>query len=70
MSFMDRIKSFFSGGSDEAGVRPAAEPDAATADDGFEPAAPPLPPTDPVGMPTGEPQPPEPQADEDEPTPA
>lgn len=33
MSFLDKLKSMFSGGSDEAGVRPAAEPDAATAAD-------------------------------------
>lgn len=59
MSFMDKIKSFFSGGSDEAGVRPAAEPDAATAMDTPE-ASPPMPPADPAGMPTSEPQPAEP----------
>ena len=64
MSLLDKIKSFFSGGSDEAGVRPAAEPDAATAaDTGPEAAAPPvtpMPPADPAGMPTSEPQPAEP----------
>ena len=58
MSFLDKIKSFFSGGSDEAGVRPAAEPDAATARD--TPEAAPMPPADPAGMPTSEPQPAEP----------
>jgi hypothetical protein len=64
MSFLDKLKSMFSGGSPDAGVRPGAEPDAATAmDDGYEPSAPPMPPTDPAGMPTSEPQPPEPQAD-------
>lgn len=57
MSLLDKIKSFFSGGSDDAGVRPAAEPDAATAADT---APPPMPPADPAGMPTSEPQPAEP----------
>jgi hypothetical protein len=59
MSFMDKIKSFFSGGSDDAGARPAAEPDAATAMDTPE-ARPSMPPADPAGMPTSEPQPAEP----------
>jgi hypothetical protein len=62
MSFLDKLKSMFSGGSPDAGVRPAPEPDAATAmDDGPEAAAPPMPPADPVGMPTSEPEPSEPQ---------
>jgi hypothetical protein len=64
MSFLDKLKSLFSGGSPDAGARPAAEPDAARADDGPEAAAPPMPPADPVGMPTSEPQPAEPQADD------
>jgi hypothetical protein len=64
MSFLDKLKSMFSGGSSDAGVQPAAEPDAARADDGPEAAAPPIAPADPVGMPTSEPQPPEPQAGE------
>lgn len=54
MSFLDRLKSLFSGGSDEAGARPGAEPDAATALDDAGTA----------GMPTAEPQPAEPQAGE------
>ena len=65
MSFLDKIKSMFSGGSSDAGVRPGAEPDAAKADDGFDPVSP-MPPADPAGMPTSEPQPAEPQADEAE----
>lgn len=56
MSILDRLKSLFSGGSDDAGVRPAAEPDAATALDDAGVA----------GMPTSEPQPAEPQAGEPE----
>lgn len=56
MSLLDKLKSLFSGGSDDAGARPAAEPDAATALD--DPGA--------AGMPTGEPQPAEPQAGEPE----
>ena len=63
MSFMDKIKSFFSGGSDDAGVRPADEPDAATAMD--TPEAAPMPPADPAGMPTSEPQPAEPMGGTD-----
>jgi hypothetical protein len=66
MSFLDKLKQMFSGGSSDAGVRPGAEPDAAMADDGPEPAAPPMPPADPAGMPTSEPQPAEPQAGEGE----
>jgi hypothetical protein len=62
MSFWDKLKSMFSGGSEDAGVRPAAEPDAATAMDDPGPAATPMPPADPAGMPTSEPQPAEPQA--------
>jgi hypothetical protein len=61
MSFLDKLKSMFSGGSSDAGVQPAAEPDAARAADRPEAAAP-MPPADPAGMPTAEPQPPEPQA--------
>jgi hypothetical protein len=60
MSLLDKIKSFFSGGSDDAGVRPADEPDAATAMDTAPEAPPPMPPADPAGMPTSEPQPAEP----------
>jgi hypothetical protein len=48
MSFLDRLKSFFSSGSQEAA-------------DAASPA--PAPPADPAGMPTSEPQPPEPQAE-------
>lgn len=66
MSFLDKLKSMFSGGSSDAGVQPAAEPDAARADDRPEAAAPPMPPADPIGAPTSEPQPAEPQADEPE----
>ena len=47
MSFMDRIKGLFSGGSGDG--------DAHAADDHtHEPVAPPMPPADPAGMPTGE----------------
>lgn len=69
MSFLDKLKSLFSGGSDTGagGVQQTPEPDAARADDthgAHEPVAPPMPPADPAGMPTGEPQPGEPQAGE------
>jgi hypothetical protein len=67
VSFLDKLKSMFSGGSSNGGVQPAAEPDAARAADGPEAAAPPLPPADPVGAPTSEPQPAEPQAGQGEP---
>jgi hypothetical protein len=63
MSFLDKLKGFFSGGADDAGERRAHEPGAATAMDDPGPAATPMPPADPAGMPTGEPQPAEPQAD-------
>lgn len=80
MSILDKLKEMFSGGSSEAGARPAAEPDAATAaDDAHDHAGhdhaghdhshdhqPAAPPTDPAGMPTSEPQPAEPQAGEGE----
>ena len=65
MSLLDKLKSMFSGGSSDAGATPAT-PDAARADDGPEAAAPPIAPADPVGVPTSEPQPPEPQADDPE----
>jgi hypothetical protein len=48
MSFLDRLKSLFSGGS---------------RDEVSSPHGAPAPPTDPAGMPTAEPQPAEPQAD-------
>jgi hypothetical protein len=64
MSFLDKLKSFFSGGSDNAGAQPAAEPDAARAADAPEAVVPPVPAADPAGMPTAEPQPAEPQAGE------
>lgn len=63
MSFLDKLKSIFSGGSPESGAWTPAEPDAARADDTHEAVAPPVPPADPAGMPTAEPQPAEPQAD-------
>ena len=51
MSFMDKVKSFFSGGSsatdEHAGHDHSAQP--------HEPAAP-MPPADPTGMPTSEPE--------------
>jgi hypothetical protein len=67
MSFLDKLKSLFTGGSSTGagGVQHTLEPDAARADDTHdthEPVAPPMPPADPAGMPTGEPQPAEPQA--------
>jgi hypothetical protein len=64
MSFMDKVKEFFSGGSQDAHDRtePAAQAPIGMDDPG--PAATPMPPADPAGMPTGEPQPAEPQADE------
>jgi hypothetical protein len=63
MSFLDKLKSMFSGGDTGAGgVERTPEPDAARADDTHEPVAPPMPPADPAGMPTSEPQPAEPQA--------
>lgn len=56
MSFMDKLKSMFSGGSshdDHAGHDHAH--DHAGHDHSHEPVAPPMPPADPAGMPTGEP---------------
>jgi hypothetical protein len=62
MSFMDRIKSLFSGGSSDAGDH--AHHDHAGHDHSHEPVAPPLPPADPAGMPTSDPAP---QEDENRP---
>jgi len=52
MSFMDRIKALFSGGSGDGDAH--AGHDHAGAADTHEPVAPPMPPADPAGMPTGE----------------
>ena len=58
MSFMDKIKSWFSGGS-SAGADAHAGHDHDHAghdhDHSHEPAAPAMPPADPAGMPTSEP---------------
>ena len=64
MSFLDKIKSMFAGSSS------ANDGHDNTHDDDshhHEPVAPPMPPADPAGMPTSEPQPAEPQAADDEP---
>jgi hypothetical protein len=60
MSFMDKIKSFFSGGSAASSDATAPDPvaDRTSAPMG-EPAATPMPPADPAGMPTTD----EPMAD-------
>jgi len=52
MSFLDRIKALFSGGSADADVH--AGHDHSAADHSHEPVAPPLPPADPAGMPTSD----------------
>ena len=51
MSLMDKIKSLFSGGSDE---HSHAGHDHAGHDHSHEPVAPPMPPADPAGMPTAD----------------
>ena len=59
MSFMDKIKSWFSGGSsaDEHAGHDHSGHDHAAHDHIHEPepVAPPMPPADPMGMPTGQP---------------
>ena len=50
MSFLDRIKALFSGGSADA----RAGHEHSAADHSHEPVAPPMPPTDPAGMPTSD----------------
>jgi len=52
MSFMDRIKGLFSGGSSDADAH--AGHDHSGADHTHEPAAPPTPPADPAGMSTSD----------------
>jgi hypothetical protein len=52
MSFMDKVKSFFSGGS-SAGADEHAGHDHSAHDMPSEPAAP-MPPADPAGMPTSD----------------
>ena len=52
MSFMDRIKSLFSGGSSDADGH--AGHDHSEAGHSHEPVAPPMPPADPAGLPTGD----------------
>lgn len=52
MSFMDRIKSLFSGGSSDGDAH--AGHDHSSAGHTHEPVAPPQPPADPAGMPTGD----------------
>jgi hypothetical protein len=52
MSFMDRIKGLFSGGSSDADAD--ADHDHSAADHTHEPVAPPAPPADPAGMSTSE----------------
>ena len=51
MSLMDKIKSLFSGSSDE---HSHAGHDHAGHDHSHEPVAPPMPPADPAGMPTAD----------------
>lgn len=55
MSFMDKIKSWFSGGSSAGADAHAGHEHAAHDDHSHEPAAPVMPPADPAGMPTSEP---------------
>jgi len=52
MSFMDKIKGLFSGGSSDADAQ--AGHDHSGADHTHEPLAPPTPPADPAGMPTSD----------------
>ena len=69
MSFMDRLKSMFGGGSADAGDARAGHDHAGHDHPADDFAAEPLqPPADPVGMSTSEPQPSEPQpaAEEDD----
>lgn len=55
MSFMDKIKSWFSGGSSAGADAHAGHDHAAHDDHSHEPAAPAMPPADPAGMPMSEP---------------
>jgi hypothetical protein len=52
MSFMDKIKSWFSGGSSPDAH---AGHDHSAGDHSHEPVTPPMPPADPTGMPTSAP---------------
>ena len=52
MSLLDRIKGLFSGGSADADAHGGH--DHSSTDHSHEPVAPPLPPTDPAGMPTSD----------------
>jgi hypothetical protein len=68
MSFMDKLKSWFGGGSSDAGDAHAGHDHSADGhshDPMPEPPAPPAPPADPIGMPTSEPA--APDDDEDQP---
>lgn len=58
MSIVDRIKSLFSSGGASGDTHDHAEHDHAGHDHAghdHEPVAPPMPPADPIGMPTSEP---------------
>jgi hypothetical protein len=61
MSFMDKIKSWFSGGSSAGADAHAGH------DHPHEPAAPAMPPADPAGMPMSEPPAMDQPGDEDRP---
>lgn len=54
MSFMDKIKSWFSGGSSAGADAHAGHDHAAHDDHSHEPAAPAMPSADPAGMPTSD----------------
>lgn len=69
MSFMDKLRSWFGGGSSDAGDPHAGHDHSAGGHSHDEPPAPPPPPApaaDPMGMPTSEPA----AADKDEDRPA
>jgi hypothetical protein len=53
MSFMDKVKSFFSGGSSAGADEHAGHDHSAHAQAPVEPSAP-MPPADPAGMPTSD----------------
>lgn len=54
MSFMDKIKSWFSGGSSAGADAHAGHDHAAHDHHSHEPAAPAMPPADPAGIPTSD----------------
>jgi hypothetical protein len=55
MSIMDKIKSLFSSGGASGDTHDHTGHDHSLDSHGHEPVAPPMPPADPVGMPTSEP---------------